>query len=210
MKKLAIVGSADLGQQIAWHVMQDKQFEIAGFFDDFQTKGVHINNLPVLGGLNDIAGSFSAAIFDELLIAIGYKHMTLRMELYLQHKNKIPFARFVHSSCIIDSSTTINEGAVIYPGCIIDQNVVIGENVLLNVGCCVAHDTIIGAHTFLSPRVAIAGFVKVGEACNIGINATIIDNITIAANTQVGGGGVVIKDIEKNGLYVGNPVRLIR
>lgn len=210
MKKLAIVGAGDLGRQIAWHAIQDKQFEVAGFFDDFQVKGMVVNNLPVLGGVNDIASAFSAAIFDELLIGIGYKHMAFRKELYLQHKGRIPFARLVHSSCIIDDSCTINEGVVIYPGCIIDQQVVIGENVLLNVGCCIAHDTTIGAHTFLSPRVAIAGFVRVEEGCNIGINATIIDNIVIAAHSQIGGGGVVIKDIAENGLYVGNPVRFIR
>ena len=210
MKKVAIVGSGDLGQQIAWHAIHDQQFEVAGYFDDFKTKGAVINDLPVLGGLNDITAAFSTAIFDELLIGIGYKHMNFRKELYLQYKGKIPFGRLVHSSCILDRSSTINEGVVIYPGCIIDQNVVIEENVLMNVGCCIAHDTIIGAHTFLSPRVAIAGFVKVGEACNLGINSTIIDNISIPANTQIGGGGVVITNIEKEGLYVGNPVRFIR
>jgi UDP-3-O-[3-hydroxymyristoyl] glucosamine N-acyltransferase len=80
----------------------------------------------------------------------------------------------------------------------------------MNLGCCIAHDALIGAHTFLSPRVAIAGFVKVEEGCNLGINSTIIDNIAIAANTQIGGGSVVIKAIEKSGLYVGNPVRYVR
>jgi acetyltransferase-like isoleucine patch superfamily enzyme len=46
--------------------------------------------------------------------------------------------------------------------------------------------------------------------CILGINATVIDNITIVSNTQLGGGSVVIKNIEHSGLYVGNPTRFIR
>jgi UDP-3-O-[3-hydroxymyristoyl] glucosamine N-acyltransferase len=80
----------------------------------------------------------------------------------------------------------------------------------MNISCTVAHDTVIGKHSFLSPSVAIAGFVNVKEQCIIGINSTIIDNITMTAKTQIGGGGVVIKDIDEPGLYVGNPVKFIR
>jgi acetyltransferase-like isoleucine patch superfamily enzyme len=62
----------------------------------------------------------------------------------------------------------------------------------------------------LSPRVALAGFVTVEEMCILGINATVIDNINIVSKTQIGGGSVVIKNIEQSGLYVGNPIRFIR
>jgi UDP-3-O-[3-hydroxymyristoyl] glucosamine N-acyltransferase len=74
----------------------------------------------------------------------------------------------------------------------------------------VAHNVVINRHCFVSACVAIAGFVKIKEKCYLGINSTIIDNITIVANTQIGAGTVVIKNIEKEGLYVGNPHRFIR
>lgn len=210
MKRLAIIGSGDLGQQIAYHALTDNQYEVIGFFDDFKNKGELINNIPVLGGSTDILETYQSGLFDELLIGIGYKHIAFKKDLYDQFKGKVPFGKLVHSSSIIDLSSQIKEGVIIYPGCIIDQQVEIGENTLINVGCCVAHDTKIGAHSFLSPRVAIAGFVQVEESCILGINSTIIDNIKIVKNTQIGGGAVVIKNIEQSGLYVGNPVRFIR
>jgi UDP-3-O-[3-hydroxymyristoyl] glucosamine N-acyltransferase len=86
---------------------------------------------------------------------------------------------------------------------------VIGDNVLINIGCVIAHDTNINSNCFLSPSVNLAGFVNVGEKSILGINCTVIDNIKIHSNTQIGGGGVVIKNINKNGLYVGNPVRFV-
>ena len=81
---------------------------------------------------------------------------------------------------------------------------------MLNVGVVVAHDTEIGRNTFLSPAVAIAGFVKIGSACIVGLNASVIDNVHIQSGTQIGAGTVVIRSIEKSGLYVGNPARFVR
>jgi sugar O-acyltransferase (sialic acid O-acetyltransferase NeuD family) len=210
MKRLAIIGSGDLGQQIAYHAETDNHYDVIGFFDDYKEKEERINNLPILGKTSDILDGYQKGFFDEILIGIGYKHLSFRTDIYHQFKDQVPFGKLIHSSSIIDPSSTIKEGVIIYPGCLIDQYVEIGENTLLNVGCTVAHDTKIGAHSFLSPRVAIAGFVTVGDCCILGINSTIIDNIQLANNTQIGGGGVVIKSIEQKGLYVGNPVRFIR
>ena len=210
MRRIAIVGSGHLGQQIAYHIQQDTQDIIVGFFDEYQTKGTLVKNIPILGGNNDIIPLFGNNIYDVLIIAIGYKHMAFRSELFSNLKGKIPFYTFIHSSTILDASAKIGEGTVIYPGCLIDQDVVIGDNVLMNVGGTIAHDSIIGDNTFLSPRVAIAGFVSIENNCIIGINATIIDNIKIAAHTQIGGGTVLIQNIETSGLYVGNPARFVR
>lgn len=210
MNRLAIIGSGDLGQQIAYHAKTDNQYEVVGFFDDFKDKGDLVSSMPVLGGSTDILEAYENEMFDELLIGIGYKHIAFKKDLYTRFKGMIPFGKLIHSSSIIDPSSLIKEGVIIYPGCIIDQRVEIGENTLINIGCSVAHDTKIGAHSFLSPCVAIAGFVQIGKSCILGINSTIIDNIQVADNIQLGGGAVVIKNIEQNGLYVGNPVRFIR
>lgn len=210
MKKLAIIGSGDLGQQIAHHAIESDQFKVVGFFDDFKTTTEQVMGLPILGGTADILSVFQAGGFDELLIGIGYKHLAVKAKLYERFKDKIPFAKLIHRSCHIDSTAVIAEGCVIFPGCIIDQHAELHPNVLLNIGCSISHHTHIGAHSFLSPCVTIAGFVTVNTQCIIGINATLIDNINLCERIQIGGGGVVITDLNQPGLYVGNPVRFIR
>lgn len=210
MKRIAIIGSGHLGQQIAYHIHHDSNDKVIAFFDEFQHVNTIIDDIPVIGGNNDVITKYQQNEFDAILIAIGYKHMNAKKELFQKLDGKVPFHTFIHSSCYKDPSATIGQGSVIYPGCVIDQNVSIEENVLMNISCTVAHDSVIGKHSFLSPSVAIAGFVKIREQCIIGINSTIIDNITIAAQTHIGGGGVVIKNIDIPGLYVGNPVRYIR
>ena len=210
MKKLAIIGSGDLGQLIAYHAVTDKQFEVVGFFDDYAVENTTINKVKVLGTIADIETLYKQNVFDVIICGIGYKHLEFREKLFHDLQHKIEFANLIHSSCYIDASCNLGKGIFMLPSSVLDFNVTIADNVVINVASAIAHDSKIGSHTFISPRVAIAGFVIVGKRCNIGINSTIIDNITIADNVQTGGGTVVNKDLKNKGLYVGNPARFIR
>ena len=44
MKKLAIIGSGDLANQIAKHAMNDNHYQPVGFFDDFEM--LSISHVP--------------------------------------------------------------------------------------------------------------------------------------------------------------------
>jgi sugar O-acyltransferase (sialic acid O-acetyltransferase NeuD family) len=212
--RVAIIGSGDLAEQIAYHAEQDGGMEIIGFFDDFLEQGAIITKTTkaykILGGVEAIVPLYKKGIFDCLLVGIGYKHLAFRKAIFERFKGKVPFANFIHSSCYVDPSCQLGEGVVLFPACTLDYGVTLGDNVLLNTGCTIAHDTTIGRHTFLSPRVALAGFVTIGACCNIGINTTVIDNICIEDEVQTGGGAVVIKNLPQRGLYVGNPARFVR
>jgi sugar O-acyltransferase (sialic acid O-acetyltransferase NeuD family) len=205
--RLAIIGSRDLGQQIAHHATLNG-FDVIGYFDDFDT--ISEDSFPILGKIKDIDSFFSQDNFDFLFIGIGYKHMKVRAELFNQFYNSIPFANIIHKSAIIDPTVKIGEGVLIYPGVTIDSNVILDNNILINIASTIAHDTTIKSHCFLSPRVALAGFITINEQCIIGINSTIIDNIEVITQTQIGGGSVVIQNINEKGVYVGNPIRKIR
>lgn len=208
-RTLAIIGCGDLGQQIAEYAISDGHYEDIVFFDDF-TEEKNSYGFKILGNCDSIEYEFEKKSFDEIIIGIGYKHPEKRKYFFERFESKIPFGTIIHSSCWIDQTAVVKKGCVVYPCCCIDAHSVIGENSVLNISCSIAHDTVVGKHCFLSPRVAVAGFVKIEELCIIGINSTVIDNITILSKTQIGAGTVVIKDIEKEGLYVGNPHRFIR
>lgn len=208
-KTLAIIGSGHLGQQIAHYAISDQHYSNVVFFDDFSTEK-EINGYLIIGNSDSIEEAFFNKTFDDLIIGIGYKHLNIRKILFERFEDLIPFGTIVHSSSWVDKTVTIKNGCVIYPRCCIDANALVDNNTILNLGCTVSHDTVVGKHSFLSPRVALAGFVKIEELCIIGINSTIIDNLTIIAKTQIGGGTVVIKNISKSGLYVGNPHKFIR
>jgi len=207
MKKLAIIGSGDLGQQIAWHATSDRKYQVVGFYDDYAVKGLVCKGFPVLGKIEDVESDFEKGEFDELLLAIGYKHFNERMRIFNELKKSVPFGRLIHSAAFVDSSARLGQGVIVYPGCVLDMNSHLQDNVLLNAGVVIAHDSVIGAHSFISPGVKVAGFVSVGNCVSLGIGTAVVDNLSIADYTRTGAGAVVIESITEPGLYVGVPAR---
>jgi sugar O-acyltransferase (sialic acid O-acetyltransferase NeuD family) len=207
MKKLAIIGSGDLGQQIAWHAATDKKYDVVGFYDDFAVKGLVRNEIPVLGKIEDVVSDFGRGVFDELLLAIGYKHFNERMRIFNDLKKDVPFGRLIHSSAFVDSSASIGQGAIVYPGCVLDMKSQLEDNVLLNAGVVISHDSIVGAHSFISPGVKVAGFVRVGNCVSLGIGTCVVDNLQIVDFVRTGAGAVVTENLTEPGLYLGVPAR---
>lgn len=207
--RLAIIGSGDLGFQLA-NLGSTCRYEVVGFYDDFATAGSRVHDFEVLGDQAQIENDFNKKKFDTLALAIGYKHMQARKEIFEKYISNIPFANLIHPSAYVDNTTHLGSGIIAYPGVTIDAFCRLEDNILLNTATTIAHDTSVGSHSFFSPRVALAGFVNIGDQCILGTNCTVIDNIGMASGTQIGAGGVVIRSIEDAGVYVGNPVRKIR
>jgi sugar O-acyltransferase (sialic acid O-acetyltransferase NeuD family) len=208
MKRLAIIGSGDLGQLIAYHASNDRHYAVVGFFDDFEEVGVQKMKVPVIGKTKEVLELFKQDKFDCIMIGIGYKHMAARKSVFELLKGIVPFGKVIHSSAYVDTSSSLGDGVFILPNCTIDKHVVIGDNVLLNTATVIAHDSKVDSHCFLAPAVNVAGKVNIKECCIIGIASTIIDNIIIESNIQTGGGTVVIENLVKSGLYVGVPATL--
>jgi len=209
-KRLAIVGSKDLGRLIAYYAVHSCDYDVVGYYDDFAIEGDIQYSTPILGKLSSIKSDYQQGKFDYLMIGIGYNHMMKRKEVFDSFKNIIPFANIIHPSSYIDKSVKLGDGILIHPNCTIDAHSELRDNVVLNAGVVVAHDSKIGSHCFLSPSVNIAGKTIIEECCIIGINSTIIDNIVIGSNIRLGAGAVVINNLEKSGLYVGVPAKLKR
>ncbi|WP_338760796.1 acetyltransferase [Bernardetia sp. ABR2-2B] len=209
-KKLAIIGSGDLGQLIAHHA-KSCNFEIVGFYDDFQTQESAANKFTLLGKVSDIENDFEVNKFDEISIAIGYKHLEFKEQIIqILLAQNIPLASIIHPSAYIDSSAKIGKGVTVLPHTTVDAGCEIEDGVLLNTGVCIAHDTKIKTCCFIAPAAALAGFIKIEKRCFIGINSTIIDNISICQDTKIGAGAVVTKSITEKGLYVGIPAKKIK
>lgn len=211
MRRLAIIGAGHLGRQIATHIHSDTNDVVVGFYDDVEVKQNTNEGLVILGKLDSIEKDFNSGVFDDLIIAVGYKHLPFKQNIFDKYKSLgISFYTFIHSTCIIDKTATILEGSVIFPGTIIDQRVSIKENVLINLNCTISHDTIIGSHSFLAPSVTIAGFCTVGDLCMLGVSSTISDNITIVKSTTLGAGSIVVSNITEAGVFIGNPAKKLR
>lgn len=110
------------------------------------------------------------------------------------------------------------------------KHVHFGKNVYANFNLTMVDDThiYVGDYTMFGPNVTVATAghpilpelrekayqynapVHIGRNCWIGAGAVILPGVTIGANTVIGGGSVVTKDIPANVVAVGNPCRVLR
>lgn len=210
MTRVALIGSGTLAQHIAHYLIASSKYTVTGFYDDYKKTGDKTKYGKIIGSLDKIIPDFEKKKFDELIIGIGYNHLEFRKQVFDKFSSVIPFTSFIHDSCYVDPSCKVGAGIIALPGCIFDMNVNLSDNIFFNINCTISHDSKIGSHNFFGPSVKIAGFVKLGEFCFIGIGTTIIDNIEICSGTRTGGGAVITKSISSPGIYVGMPAKFLK
>lgn len=108
----------------------------------------------------------------------------------------------------VQKQVTIGRGTRIQSHSFICELVSIGEN------CFIAHGVM-----FVNDLFTIGGPARgnkdlwkptiIGNRVSIGSNSTILP-VTIASDVVIGAGAVVTRNIDKPGIYAGNPARLIR
>ena len=80
---------------------------------------------------------------------------------------------------------------------------------IINLDCTLGHDDVIGDFVTIYPSVNVSGNMVVGECCELGTGAQIIQGKKIESHTIIGAGAVVVKNIEERGTYAGCPVKKI-
>ena len=209
MKRLAIVGAGDLGIQLLHISRLTQKYDAVYFFDDYIESGSSIKGIPVLGRLCEIQKHYKQKLFDEIILAIGYNHLAFKKKIADELNDlEVPFATLIHPRAMIDPSSVIAPGVVLYQGCIIDMNVTIGANTIIHCGCIISHDAVIGANCFLSPGVNVAGHSKIGDQVRVGIGTSLIDRISVCSETFLGAGSLVLNNISESGIYYGSPAKL--
>ncbi|MEH0019115.1 MAG: hypothetical protein V6Z89_05655 [Desulfobacter sp.] len=102
----------------------------------------------------------------------------------------------------IGSNTTIEKGFL--------GETVLGDNVKIDDLVHIGGNCQIGSSTMITSGVVIAVNSTIGDNCWLAPNSSISNDIVIGKNVTIGMGAVVLKDCESNGVYVGNPAKLIK
>lgn len=108
----------------------------------------------------------------------------------------------------------VQKGVRIGRRCRIQSHSFICELVTIGDECFIGHGVMFINDTFATGgpargRKELWKSTSVGDSVSIGSNATIMP-VRIASGCVIGAGAVVTKDLDRPGIYVGNPARLVR
>ncbi|TDJ87940.1 UDP-N-acetylbacillosamine N-acetyltransferase [Campylobacter volucris] len=146
----------------------------------------------------------------DMFIAIGAN--AIREKVFNQVKQDgFKIVNLIHKSAIISPSVSLDdEGILIMPNVVVNAKASIKKGVILNTASVVEHECFVDEFSHISIGAKIAGNVKIGKRCFLGVNSSIIPCINLNDDITLGAGGVIVKDINCKGTYVGIPAKKLQ
>lgn len=186
-----------------YYFTNDSEYEVAAFtVNQRYITDELFQGLPVVP-LEDIESRYPPRDY-RMFVAMGYRQMNkLRAQKYYEVKARgYELVSYVSSRCSFLTTHPIGDNCMILEDNTIQPFVKIGSNTVFWSGNHIGHEAVIDDHCFITSHVVISGFVHVHSYCFLGVNASIRDAITIAPETLVGAGAIIMKDTVEKGVYL--------
>jgi UDP-perosamine 4-acetyltransferase len=162
--------------------------------------------VPVVG--DDLAlAELKEQGLSKLFVAIGDNRLREKLGRKAREQG-FSLVNAIHPSAVVSPSAILGEGVAVMAGVAINADSRIGDLAIVNTGAIVDHDCVLGAACHIGPATALAGGVTLGERAFLGVGARAIPSVTIGADTIVGAGGVVVRDLPDAVLAVGVPAKI--
>lgn len=209
MAKLVIFGTGDAARLAHYYFTNDSEQEVAAFtVDSGYIGGEAFLDLPLVA-FETIVESYPPRDY-KMFVALGYSRMNrVRAEKYHEAKTKgYELVSYVSSRCSFLTEHPVGDNCFILEGNTIQPFVRIGNNVTLWSGNHIGHDSTIEDHCFLASQIVVSGHCHIQPYCFIGVNATLRNGLTIARETLIGAGAVVMNNTVEQGVYLPERARL--
>src|SRR4030095_5029353 len=209
MARLIIFGAGDIARLAHHYFTHDSPHEVAGFVVDRAFRsGDEFLGLPFADAEN-VTQRFPPGEY-AMFVAISYLRMNaVRADKYATMKGAgYQLLSYVSSRCSYLSATPPGDNCFILEDNTIQPFVTIGNNVTLWSGNHIGHDSTVEDHCFITSHVVVSVHVRVGTRSFIGVNATLRNSITIAPQTLIGAGSIIMKDTKEKGVYMPERAKL--
>lgn len=215
MKKLIIFGGSGIGMIAASVAEATNEYQVVGFLNDVIETGTSIGKytqFPVVGTTED----YKKYITDEntyffiAYVGLGEEKATFEKIDNLDIPRK-RFANLIHPTAIIpEGYCKIGQGVLCAPLCQLSPDTTLSDNCMLLANSFVGHDSFLDRFAHVATNGVVGANVHVGRAVHVGSNATTREKITIGDFSLIGAGSVVLNDVHKNTIVVGNPAKLLK
>ncbi len=207
--KIIIYGNSDFAELMYYYFTTDSVYEVAGFcVDKNYIKDDKFLNIPLVPF--EIVDEVFPPNEYKMFVAIGYKNMRLRKNLYKKTLDKgYSHVNYISSKAVIDQSNSIGKNNAILHNVVLEPFSKIGNNNVINTNVIICHHAEIMDDCFIAARTLIGGFTIIKNNCFLGFSSTILQKLVIEDETLVAASSVVNKNSLKYDFLVGTPAKSI-
>lgn len=211
MKDLVIYGAGGQGRELLEIIeeinRESAEWNILGFIDDKLPPGGEVCGYPLLGGFD-----FFNRCRKPVGVVLGFANCAAKEAVYEKIKTlgeDVYFPIIVHPHSYVSTRASLAEGVAVARFCSVNVNARIGRCAVVNNKCEIAHDSVVGDFSSLMPSVNISGNVTIKERAFIGVQAAVLQGVTIGSDSIVGMCSTVLTDLPDGCTAVGSPAKII-
>lgn len=211
MQDIVIVGAGGLGKDIQWVLERINSrgavWNIAGYIDDAIAPGTLVDDRPILGTVDWLAGCDRET---AVVCAVANAKTRRRIIRKLEQNKRLTFPNIIDPSVVMSGRVAMGRGNVMLAGNIVSVDIRIGDFCIINAACTVGHDDILHSYVTLYPGVNVSGCVEICEETEIGTGSHIIQGLRINSGVIAGAGAVIIHELPPECTAVGNPAKPVK
>ncbi len=143
----------------------------------------------------------------RFLLAVGDIALRRRLLQAALEAGLEPAAPLVSPHAVIAGDAQIGPGSVVGPQSVLAPAVRLQAHVLLMPGVTLGHDVVVHDNCVLTAGTVMGGGSCLERDCFVGLNATIVPRIRLAAGCVVGAAALCLRDVSEASVLVGNPAK---
>jgi sugar O-acyltransferase (sialic acid O-acetyltransferase NeuD family) len=207
---IILVGAGGHCRSVIDVIETQGQYRVMGIVDSPELVGSKVLGYTVTGADSDLEEMLKNC--PNIHITVGHiKTAAVRRKLFENCKMKgAKFPVIISPKAHVSFHATLGEGSIVMHHAIVNAGARVGINTIVNTGAVIEHDATVGNHCHVSTGCYLNGGVTIGDGTFTGSQSTVIQGIEIGAGCVVGAGSVVTRNLTSNGIYAGNPARLIQ
>jgi sugar O-acyltransferase (sialic acid O-acetyltransferase NeuD family) len=205
MKDLILIAASGLAREVL--VASHAQYRVVGILDDDASlHGSVCGGVPVVGGL-DVAVTRDEGLL--ICVGAGSARRTITHRLEALGVDDGRFETFISAGAHVPSGTVVGQGSILLAGVVVTAHVTIGRHVVVMPNVTLTHDDVVEDFVTIAAGVSLGGSVVLGTASYIGMNAAVRQHVRIGAESTVGMGAVVLRDVPAGETWANVPARLL-